>query len=162
MIKIVALILTLFPIKPQYVPPKIITDPIIQISFIHPLQTTLIPKTQFISELPLKPLKQSLVSAPASLEPAQMAGNCADWITAAGITEIDAANELIRRESGCNPHARNTSSGACGVAQELPCGKSGCSIGDGSCQVKWMSSYIQNRYGSWSNALDFHDRNNYY
>ena len=89
-------------------------------------------------------------------------GNCADWIAQAGITEVSMANELIRRESNCNPNVINPSSGSCGVAQELPCGKSGCSLGDGACQVRWMNSYIQSRYGSWSAAVAHHDAKNWY
>ena len=89
-------------------------------------------------------------------------GTCADWIAAAGISDVGNANELIRRESGCNPLARNPSSGACGVAQELPCGKSGCTYGDGACQVNWMNSYVISRYGSWSAAVAFHNSNNWY
>lgn len=89
-------------------------------------------------------------------------GNCADWIAGAGISDIANASELIRRESNCNPNAVNPSSGACGVAQELPCGKSGCSIGDGACQVKWMAGYVEARYGSWAGAVAFHNANNWY
>jgi len=93
---------------------------------------------------------------------ASASGSCADWIAGAGITDVANANELIRRESGCNPYAVNKSSGACGVAQELPCGKSGCSLDDGACQVRWMNSYVANRYGSWSAAVAFHNANNWY
>lgn len=89
-------------------------------------------------------------------------GSCSDWIRAAGISDVANAAELIQRESGCNPNAINPSSGACGVAQELPCGKSGCSLGDGACQVKWMASYVTSRYGSWAGAVNFHDANNWY
>lgn len=73
-----------------------------------------------------------------------------------------AAAELIRLESGCNPNAVNRSSGACGIAQELPCGKSGCALGDGVCQLAWMERYVMARYGSWEAALSFHYANNYY
>lgn len=106
--------------------------------------------------------------APAPAQPAPVVvqrtfgGNCESWIAGAGIREVASARELIRRESGCNPYARNPSSGACGVAQELPCGKSGCSIGDGACQVSWMNRYVLGRYGSWGAAVSFHDRNNWY
>ena len=93
---------------------------------------------------------------------ASASGNCATWIQQAGISDTANAIELIRRESNCNPNAVNPSSGACGVAQELPCGKSGCSLGDGACQVKWMNNYVQSRYGSWSNAVAFHNANNWY
>jgi len=89
-------------------------------------------------------------------------GVCSDWIASAGITDVNNANELISRESGCNPYARNSSSGACGVAQELPCGKSGCALGDGACQIKWMNSYVIGRYGSWANAVAFHSQNSWY
>lgn len=109
------------------------------------------------------PVKKKVVQKPkATVKRVQPSGTCADWIRAAGIADIASANELIRRESGCNPYARNSSSGACGVAQELPCGKSGCSIGDGACQIRWMSQYVKQRYGSWANAVAFHDRNNWY
>jgi hypothetical protein len=89
-------------------------------------------------------------------------GSCADWIAGAGINDMANAAELIRRESGCNPHAMNSSSGACGIAQELPCGKSGCQLGDGACQVKWMNTYVTGRYGSWAAAVAFHNANNWY
>lgn len=80
-------------------------------------------------------------------------GSCAEWLAAAGVTDLTNAMILIGRESGCNPNAVNKSSGACGVGQELPCGKSGCSLGDGACQVRWMNGYVLGRYGSWANAV---------
>lgn len=82
-----------------------------------------------------------------------VSGNCSAWLASAGVTDLANAHELIRRESGCNPNAVNPSSGACGVAQELPCGKSGCSLGDGACQVAWMDRYVKARYGSWAGAI---------
>lgn len=93
---------------------------------------------------------------------ASASGSCPSWIAAAGISDVANANELIRRESGCNPYAMNKSSGACGVAQELPCGKSGCNLGDGACQVRWMNGYVIARYGSWANAVAFHNAHNWY
>lgn len=93
---------------------------------------------------------------------AYASGGCSSWLSAAGVSDIASAQRLIAKESGCNPNARNSSSGACGVAQELPCGKSGCSLGDGACQVRWMNSYVLSRYGSWSAALAFHNANNWY
>ena len=89
-------------------------------------------------------------------------GTCADWLAAVGVADVANAQELIRRESGCNPHAVNPSSGACGVAQELPCGKSGCSLGDGACQIAWMQRYVNGRYGGWAGAIAFHNANNWY
>lgn len=106
--------------------------------------------------------EKSASPAATSSKVVSVSGSCGDWIRAAGISDLANANELIRRESGCNPNAVNPTSGACGVAQELPCGKSGCSLGDGACQVKWMNTYVLARYGSWANAVGFHNRNNWY
>lgn len=94
-------------------------------------------------------ITQKAYAAPA----AHYSGTCADWIASAGISDTASAMTLIGRESGCDPNVVNQSSGSCGVAQELPCGKSGCSLGDGACQVRWMNSYVIGRYGSWSAAL---------
>ena len=104
------------------------------------------------------------VYAESIVEPVRIAfgGDCATWVSQAGIDDVASANALIAKESGCNPNAVNRSSGACGVAQELPCGKSGCQLGDGACQVKWMNGYVINRYGSWANALAFHRSHNWY
>ena len=110
-----------------------------------------------------KPVRKAPVVSKSVPKPAPVpTGSCSDWIRAAGISDVASASELIRRESGCNPNAINPSSGACGVAQELPCGKSGCSLGDGACQVRWMSQYVVSRYGSWSGAINFHNANNWY
>lgn len=91
-----------------------------------------------------------------------VSGTCDDWLASAGVSDLNSARTLISRESGCNPNAVNPSSGACGVAQELPCGKSGCSLGDGACQVGWMNGYVHSRYGSWANALGHSYRHNWY
>lgn len=98
----------------------------------------------------------------SSLKRVEVSGNCSDWIAQAGISDVASANEIIRRESSCNPSVKNKISGACGVAQELPCGKSGCSLGDGACQVAWMNQYVLDRYGSWSSAVAFHDIHHWY
>lgn len=110
-----------------------------------------------------KPYKQAQrVEKPVKTAVKKPSGTCESWISAAGITDKVSARELIRRESNCNPNAVNPSSGACNVAQELPCGKSGCQLGDGACSVRWMHRYVLQRYGSWSAALRFHDRNHWY
>jgi hypothetical protein len=91
-----------------------------------------------------------------------VSGTCNEWIAAAGIADVGNAQELIRRESGCNPNAINASSGACGIGQELPCGKSGCSLGDGLCQIRWMASYVAQRYGTFASAIAFHNAHGWY
>ncbi len=99
--------------------------------------------------------QQVMASVPVS-------GNCASWLASAGVTDLSNARWLINKESGCNPNAVNPSSGACGVAQELPCGKSGCKLGDGACQVAWMDRYVKARYGSWAGAVSFHHSHGWY
>jgi hypothetical protein len=91
-----------------------------------------------------------------------LSGTCADWMTQAGVSDVRSASILINKESGCNPYAVNSSSGACGIAQELPCNKSGCGLGNPVCQIQWMQSYVNARYGSWAGALSFHYSNNWY
>jgi len=70
--------------------------------------------------------------------------------------------ELISRESGLNPQAINPTSGACGLAQALPCDKMACSLEDVDCQLDWIATYVEHRYGNIDNTLAFHDSNNYY
>ena len=107
---------------------------------------------------------RALAEAPVShVQPAvAVSGTCADWMSVAGITDTYNATILLNKESHCNPNAVNRSSGACGLAQELPCGKSGCSLGDGACQMAWMNRYVLGRYGSWANAVAFHLSHNWY
>ena len=94
-------------------------------------------------------------------------GNCYQWLIDAGVTDMINAVELQRRENAsCNPQLYNMGgSDACGVAQELPCGKSGCGIppnADGACQIRWMNGYVLGRYGSWAKAVQFHNTHNWY
>ena len=95
------------------------------------------------------------VSQAPVVAPVTVSGSCSQWLSAAGITDIANAMFIISHESGCNPNAVNPSSGACGIGQALPCGKTGCAMGDGQCQMNWMNSYVLSRYGSWANAAAF-------
>lgn len=130
----------------------------------EPLPATQMPEISNVADVPApKPKPVATYTAPAPKPPVapvrapqpQIAsgGNCASWIAAAGISDSYSAMALINRESGCNPYITNASSGSCGVAQELPCGKSGCVLGDGYCQVAWMNRYVLSVYGSWGAAL---------
>lgn len=73
-----------------------------------------------------------------------------------------AAIELIQRESSWTVGIINPDSGACGLQQELPCGKSGCDVNDATCGLSWQWDYVQQRYGDYFGAIVFHDLNNYY
>jgi hypothetical protein len=76
--------------------------------------------------------------------------------------EWQMASELICRESSFNPQAINKSSGACGLAQALPCAKMKCELSDVECQLTWIGNYVDNRYGSFENAVKFHDQKGWY
>ena len=62
---------------------------------------------------------------------------------------------IYQHESGNDPYAVNQSSGACGLAQALPCSKMPCELGDYNCQDQWATNYMLERYGSWINAYNF-------
>lgn len=111
--------------------------------------------------------KQSLLAkvvphAEAAPAPVSYGGTCQDWMVQAGVNDMANASELIRRESGCNPNATNRSSGAFGIPQALPASKIAYCGSDPVCQIKWMQSYCIARYGSWANAVAFHNRMNWY
>lgn len=85
-------------------------------------------------------------------------------MAAAGIAQGDFfyADWLIMKESSWNPEAVNPSSGACGLAQALPCSKIGKNWNDPATALAWMANYVKNRYGSWHAAVQFHKANNWY
>lgn len=89
-------------------------------------------------------------------------GDCRAWIREAGITEVETAYTLIMKESGCRPDAVNPSSGACSLAQALPCSKIPGNWRDPINALKWMDNYCKQRYGSWGAALSFHYSHNWY
>lgn len=95
------------------------------------------------------------VASPASTP--QITGSKTDWLSAAGIPESQwtYVDYIITRESGWNPNAVNASSGACGLAQQLPCGKWSHTWNDPVGALIDANSYAISRYGSWSAAYNF-------
>lgn len=82
------------------------------------------------------------------------------------VSEAEAKAFIYQRESGNNPNAVNPMSGACGLAQALPCSKmQPCvtfnewgeikDLGTYECQDTWATNYMLGRYGSWVNAYNF-------
>ncbi|WP_459076896.1 aggregation-promoting factor C-terminal-like domain-containing protein [Arthrobacter burdickii] len=85
-------------------------------------------------------------------------------MTAAG---IDPANFgyvefIVAKESGWNPSAVNPTSGACGLGQQLPCGKWAGAWNDPVAALVAMDSYVSSRYGGWAGAHGFWLSHNYY
>lgn len=93
------------------------------------------------------PVKQSA--------PVAASGTCEQWMSQAGVPINYASKKLIINESGCRPDAVNPSSGACGIPQALPCSKMPCTLQDPVCQLRWMQTYVQDRYTTWEGALSF-------
>jgi hypothetical protein len=116
------------------------------------------PKKKTVSK-PLVPSRA--ISKPKPVRVSNASGSCADWMARAGVGGAD-ADFLILHESGCRPDAINPSSGACGIPQALPCSKMNCTLQDPVCQLRWMSNYVTQRYGSWRNARVFWEQNNWY
>lgn len=87
----------------------------------------------------------------------------ADWLRAAGIPENQWGNVdfIVSRESGWNPNAVNKSSGACGLGQQLPCGKWAGTWNDPVAALVAMNGYV-NRYGGWAGAVAFWQSHNWY
>lgn len=65
----------------------------------------------------------------------------------------EALNTLIFNESGWQTHVLNSSSGACGLFQSLPCSKLGAPLDNVANQARWGLAYIKGTYGSPGVAL---------
>lgn len=91
-------------------------------------------------------------------------GNPEQWMRAAGIpeSEWDYVNFIVQRESGWNPAAVNPTSGACGLAQALPCSKISGDWSDPVNALRWQHGYVQDRYGSYAEAYAFWQANRWY
>jgi len=74
--------------------------------------------------------------------------------------------KLWNKESGWNPRAHNSSSGAHGIPQALPASKMRSAGSDyltnGKTQIRWGIGYIEGRYGTPCSALDFHNSHGWY
>lgn len=103
-------------------------------------------------------------STKAYAAPVTPSGGKYDWMAQAGIDPSDyaAVDYIVSHESGWNTTAVNASSGSCGLVQELPCGKSGCTFGDPVCQLRWASGYASSRYGGWWGAYSFWQANQWW
>ena len=93
----------------------------------------------------------------------EITGSKADWMAAAGIPESEwgYVDFIVSRESGWNPNALNSSSGACGLVQALPCSKIGPNWNDPVVALQWGNSYVS-RYGSWAGAVSFWNSHGWY
>ena len=91
-------------------------------------------------------------------------GSQSEWLAASSIPQSSwgAADFIVSQESGWNPNAVNPSSGACGLAQALPCSKVPGNPYDPVNSLNWMNGYVTGRYGSWEAAVSFKRANGWY
>ena len=91
-------------------------------------------------------------------------GTKSDWLAASNIPQDmwGYADFMVQKESGWNPNAMNKSSGACGLAQALPCSKLGPNWNDPVVALNWMNGYVNGRYGGWEGAYNFWLKNRWY
>lgn len=92
-------------------------------------------------------------------------GSKEEWMTAAGIAPEDwgYVDFIVSKESGWNPNAVNSSSGASGLVQALPCGKVPGSCFNPVDNLRWANSYAQDRYsGGWEGAYLFWQANHWW
>ncbi len=84
-------------------------------------------------------------------------GSKTDWLAASNIPRDSwgYADFMVQKESGWNPNAINASSGACGLAQALPCSKVPGNPYDPVNSLNWMNGYVNGRYGGWQQAYEF-------
>ena len=96
--------------------------------------------------------------------PSPVTGSKEDWMRAAGIPEADwkYVDFIVFKESSWNPKAVNPTSGACGLAQALPCSKIPGDWSDPVNALKWQYNYVVARYGGYKGAYEFWIVNNWY
>lgn len=105
-----------------------------------------------------------VVGAKSRVAPYTGGGSKDEWLTAAGIPrdQWGYADSIVQRESGWNPNALNASSGACGLAQALPCSKVPGNPFNPVDSLRWMNGYVTGRYGGWAGAYNFWQANHWY
>ncbi len=106
-----------------------------------------------VTALPVEQVE--IVGAKSRFMPYTGGGTKTEWLVASGIPQADwgYVDWLVQKESGWNPNAVNKHSGACGLAQALPCSKVPGEPHDPVNSLRWMNGYVNGRYGSWADAV---------
>lgn len=115
-------------------------------------------------------VQSAVPTAQASQVP--VSGSKVDWMRAAGIPEAHwgMVDILVTRESGWDPNNWNgksrgvplSANTACGLGQQLPCGKWAGAWNDPVAALVAMTGYVNSRYGGWAGAVAFWNANHYY
>lgn len=124
-----------------------------------------ISRTEIASIVTQEPVKEVvIVGSKSNNLPYSGSGSKSDWLAASNIPQ-DAwgyVDYMVAKESSWNPNAVNASSGACGLAQALPCSKVPGNPYDPVNSLNWMNNYVNGRYGGWQEAYNFWVKNRWY
>ncbi len=120
-----------------------------------------------LNEVIIREAKTEVVvvgTKPVAPTASNISGSKTDWMRAAGIPESEwtYVDFIVGRESGWNPNAVNPSSGACGLGQQLPCGKWAGAWNDPVAALQGQYGYVVARYGSYAGAYAFWSANHWY
>lgn len=105
-----------------------------------------------------QPIKQvEIVGVKPKTLPYTGGGDETTWLAASNIPQDDwgYADYIVGNESHWNPNSINASSGACGLAQALPCSKVPGNPFNPIDSLNWMNGYVNGRYGGWSGAYNW-------
>ena len=122
-------------------------------------------RTEIASITIKQPQKQvELIGIKPILVPYTGSGTKTEWMLAAGISESDwgYVDFVVSHESNWNPNSVNAFSGACGLAQSLPCNKVPGNPLDPIDSLRWANGYAQARYSGWGGAYEFWIANKYW
>lgn len=122
-------------------------------------------RTEIASIMIQQPQTQvEVIGAKPAFLPYTGGGSKTDWLAASNIPQESwgYADYMVTRESGWNPNAINKSSGACGLAQALPCSKVPGDPLNPTNSLNWMNSYVNGRYGGWEGAYNFWQAKHWY
>ncbi|HEU4831008.1 MAG TPA: G5 domain-containing protein, partial [Candidatus Saccharimonadales bacterium] len=122
-------------------------------------------RTEIASITIKQPKKQvEIIGTKVNVMPYTGGGSKTEWLAASNIPEDSwgYVDFMVGRESSWNPNAINVSSGACGLAQALPCSKVPGNPYDPVNSLNWMNGYVNGRYGGWQGAYDFWVANRWY
>ncbi|OJU87462.1 hypothetical protein BGO17_00465 [Candidatus Saccharibacteria bacterium 49-20] len=114
-------------------------------------------RTEIASIVLQQPVKQvEVIGSKVKTLPYTGGGSKTEWLAASNIAPEywGYADFMVQKESGWNPNAKNKSSGACGLAQALPCSKLGPNWNNPVVALNWMNTYV-GRYGGWEGAYNF-------
>jgi len=117
-----------------------------------------ISRVEIASIVTTQPVKQvEVIGVKAKTLPYTGGGTKTEWLAASTIPQESwgYADFMVGKESGWNPNAVNKSSGACGLAQALPCSKVPGNPYNPIDSLNWMNSYVNGRYGGWEGAYNY-------